>query len=77
MYQLKHHGDPVSVCSARLQGLDLWDGSHHLNLERRRLYDDLEAQLGMAGLSIGQSSLQRSFPIKDVCHGICFFVWLF
>ena len=47
----------MEVCSARLDPLQLWASSHQMNIARRRLYDNLEAQLGHTGLMLGGATL--------------------
>jgi hypothetical protein len=51
--RLRRERDYARVCKARLQDLDLLHNSHFENAERRRLYNELEAQLGVAGLTLG------------------------
>lgn len=53
---------PSEVCMARLGPLQLWDTSDQMNVARRKLYDDLEAQLGRMGLMLGERHTDPSPP---------------
>lgn len=54
----------MEVCSARLNPLQLWASSRQMNIARRRLYDDLEAQLGQTGLMLGEAHF-HSLPWRQ------------
>ncbi|BDA45523.1 hypothetical protein COCOBI_07-3100 [Coccomyxa sp. Obi] len=49
---------PTDICSARLDPLELWEGTHPMNVARRKLYDDLGAQLDHSGLMLGKEQTQ-------------------
>ena len=46
-------GAAADTCTARLGPLELWEGTQPMNVARRKLYDDLGAQLDHSGLMLG------------------------
>ena len=62
---------PSRKCSARLDALHLDASLTALNLARRKLYDGLESQLTLKGLSVGKKCRALLVHIFKHCSHIC------
>ena len=59
----------TATCPARMT-LENADGSTHMNAARRRLYNELEAQLGRIGLRIGVHCQDMAYMHDWHCYGL-------